>query len=101
MNNPETQISSEIAPEVFALASRLYAQKNQDYSLAIANASRGRGADRAGICVTGRARDSGEANTSCCAAKKAQADFGKCRGGDGALGNLDLQHSFFLMQPKK
>ncbi len=34
MNNQEPQISEEIAPEVFALASRLYAQKNQDYSLA-------------------------------------------------------------------
>jgi LemA protein len=38
MDNLEPRISEEIAPEVFALASRLYAQKNQqndgDYSLA-------------------------------------------------------------------
>lgn len=33
MNNSETRISKEIAPEVFALAAQLYAQENQDYSL--------------------------------------------------------------------
>lgn len=33
MSNPEPRISKEMAPEVFALASRLYAQQEQSYSL--------------------------------------------------------------------
>jgi hypothetical protein len=34
MNNSDEHIDKEIAPDVFALASHLYNQKNQDYSLA-------------------------------------------------------------------
>jgi len=34
MNDPQTRIPKEIVPEVFALAARLQAQKQQSYSLA-------------------------------------------------------------------
>lgn len=34
MDNSESRISKKMAPEVFALASRLYAQQDQSYSLA-------------------------------------------------------------------
>ncbi|MBW4677607.1 MAG: hypothetical protein KME52_27495 [Desmonostoc geniculatum HA4340-LM1] len=33
MNNPDHRISRELAPEIFQLASELYAQKQQEYSL--------------------------------------------------------------------
>jgi len=33
MSNPEPRIPKEMAPEVFALASRLYTQQEQSYSL--------------------------------------------------------------------
>jgi hypothetical protein len=33
MNNPENRVSRELAPEVFQIASELYAQNQQEYSL--------------------------------------------------------------------